>query len=1132
MDNKNTIIAIFLVAIMIGGMLFFLPMNNNPTTGSGSNAVSATGLYSGNVHSTPLKQSASPFSGLTRSQMAQAAISAAKSSNVPLSDVFLPNYASTTKLSNGIISLGYGQSPAPMGIGFYGLYNNSGTTAAKNYIFPNAEAQINLSSLQTLNLADGGPQSVTFQLNAVLNNVNLFGNSSYNMWTQNVVVYSARTHTATLELNIWNFSSPTAVMSSNAINYSSGVVYPYPYAYIVVGPSFQINGPGLNMNLYMNTSLVNGRQAVFFNYSLQNVLNASSGKSMNINKGSYDEAIFNSTNAAPVHYLVSGSTLNPTGFIPYDEEIMVGGPGGGSTATVMNISGTMKLLYYNTTTNSFQNVPNAYDIGSETGETSVGVDVHYTGSTAMLTSGPSMVYGLWNETNSTFNTYHVQITNASDSYVFVGQNSTAAGAGFWNWAPVNYGKNQVYYLPTSAKYPFEVLSNFHNMVGNNVTYLNLTTTTNVNMVSNIGAGIYTPLIADGNAQLSSVATLGSGTAASPYVLALGGCAALGGCVQINTVFGQLNDYAFPTFPGVLIYNTNAHANVVNFDMKVIYTGVWAKIATCNGLPSSNGMNMWIYNSSNITVQNGVFSSWYSYEQTGSFEGSLATWNSTNLYISGNSFPTWSMGAFSYNPPSVKSNITYTGNTFYDNAYNSGIPLSSPYYYSIMCGSSPTGLMLFSNNTSVSSNYFCVENPVQSSDYNYYTGRSANYSGDSFNGNYWWNYNGKGPYTNFGKISTGAADNTPLILHGANITLKVPTASTQAGVGVTANYVVTFNGLMVKMEPAITGSSSLLLFNVLAPKAPSYSIFTIESTDYVTSTMNSAAGSSVSYSFQNSICVDISSRENFTFNLFSGNLTISNTNPDGSSWAPVLNGVVQTSTTAQNETISGIPYGAYFVGANANGQTSDLANFTILSSPAIRTTVSSYPLIFKETGLSSGTSWSVNVNGITYSSGTSSISLNVPANTYNYSITPPSGYTVSNGSGTVSVKSSTAVSVSFIKTMFKLTFTETGLAIGTTWDVTVNGHKYTNDTTTITISVPYGTASYKIGNISGYTTDTGSSTISVAGNNQISVSFSSVSSAISSAGLPEIGVTLEAAGVALVVGILVGILVITALRKKS
>ena len=1128
MLNKNNLIVIFLIAIMIMGMILFLPINNNSASGSGISAAPSPGLYFGNVHSSSIKKSHTPFSSFSKKQMALRAIELANQSNTPLKDVFLPNFASVSGIKAGHITLGYSQSPAPMGIGFYGLYNNSGTTEAKNYTFPDLAAHVNLTQLQTMYLADGAPQDVSFQLNAVLSNVNLFGNSSYALWTQNVIFYSARTHQISFDLNIWNFSSPAVTWSHNSIYSSTGNVSTYPGAYIVLGPTYQLSNSNLNITLYLNTSLVGGRQALDFNYSLTGVQGTSG-----VVSGTYDQAVFNSsTNAKPLHYLVSGTNLTPTGFIPYDAEIMVGGPGGGSTANILNITGSMNLMYMNTTTSKFQNVPNAYDIGSETGETSVGVDVHYTGSTAMLTSGPSMVYGLWNETNSAFSTYHVQITNASDSYVFVGQNSTAAGAGFWNWAPVNYGKNQVYYLPTSAKYPFEVLSNLHNMVGNNVTYLNLTTTTNVNLVSNIGAGIYTPLIADGNAQLSSVATLGSGTAASPYVLALGGCAALGGCVQINTVFGQLNDYAFPTFPGVLIYNTNAHANVVNFDMKVIYTGVWAKIATCNGLPSSNGMNMWIYNSSNITVQNGVFSSWYSYEQTGSFEGSLATWNSTNLYISGNSFPTWSMGAFSYNPPSVKSNITYTGNTFYDNAYNSGIPLSSPYYYSIMCGSSPTGLMLFSNNTSVSSNYFCVENPVQSSDYNYYTGRSANYSGDSFNGNYWWNYNGKGPYTNFGKISTGAADNTPLILHGANITLKVPTASTQAGVGVTANYVVTFNGLMVKMEPAITGSSSLLLFNVLAPKAPSYSIFTIESTDYVTSTMNSAAGSSVSYSFQNSICVDISSRENFTFNLFSGNLTISNTNPDGSSWAPVLNGVVQTSTTAQNETISGIPYGAYFVGANANGQTSDLANFTILSSPAIRTTVSSYPLIFKETGLSSGTSWSVNVNGITYSSGTSSISLNVPANTYNYSITPPSGYTVSNGSGTVSVKSSTAVSVSFIKTMFKLTFTETGLAIGTTWDVTVNGHKYTNDTTTITISVPYGTASYKIGNISGYTTDTGSSTISVAGNNQISVSFSSVSSAISSAGLPEIGVTLEAAGVALVVGILVGILVITALRKKS
>jgi hypothetical protein len=45
----------------------------------------------------------------------------------------------------------------------------------------------------------------------------------------------------------------------------------------------------------------------------------------------------------------------------------------------------------------------AYDAGSQTGETSVGVDVSYSGTTAYLNSGPSLVYGLWNNTYSQTN---------------------------------------------------------------------------------------------------------------------------------------------------------------------------------------------------------------------------------------------------------------------------------------------------------------------------------------------------------------------------------------------------------------------------------------------------------------------------------------------------------------------------------------------------------------------------------------------------------------------------------------------------------------------------------------------------------------------------------------------------------
>ena len=1117
MENKKAIVAIFLIALMIVGMLFVVPMQNNSSVASSHNAapvVTSTGKTITHVSGS----TASPSTGLSRSQMAQKAIELANQSNVPLKDVYLPNFASVSGMNAGHITPGYSQSPAPMGIGFYGLYNKSGSTGTQNYTFPDLAAHINLTQLQTMNLADGSPQGVTFQLNAVLSNVNLFGNSSYSMWTQNVIFYSARTHSLTFILNIWNFSSPAVAWSANSIYQSNyGTLIPYSGAYIVEGPTYQLSNSNLNVNLYLNTSLVGGRQAVNFNYSVANVLVNSTTGAVKTESGMYNQAIFNSsTNAAPLHYLVSGTNLTPTGFIPYDAEIMVGGPGGGSTATIMNISGSMNLMYMNTTTNTFQNVPNAYDIGSETGETSVGVDVHYVGSTAILTGGPSMVYGMWNETNSTFLTYNVTLNHGTNSYVFVGQNATVASEGFWNWAPVNFGKNFVYYLPKSTSYVWKGLSNNYNIANGS---LNSTGYTYVNFTSNLTMGVYTPIIIDGNAQVAAVSSSGAGTAASPYIISAN-------AGMLNTIFGQLNDYAFPVFPGFLVYNTNVHMNIEQFSMGVQYTGVGGLIAGFYGLPSTNGMNMWIYNSSNIKVENGLFNSWYSFQQTGYFEGTLTTWNSTNLYIYHNTFAVMSMGAFSYNAPDVKSNISYINNTFYDNALNLGIPLTSSYFYTLMSGSSPIGLMLFSNNTSLHGNMFSAEYPIVSFNYNYYTGFSANYSGDNLNGNYWWNYNGVGPYTNFGGVSTGAEDSTPLILPGANITLNVPSASTQAGVGVSSFYTVTYNGLMVTIAPAYTGNSTVL-FDVLAPKAPNYTVFTIESTDYVISTMNSAAGTAVEDSFLSSTFVNTSAGQNLNFNLFTGNMTVYNTNPDGASWAPVLNGVVQASTTASYETVSNIPYGVYFVGENANGLTTSLTYLTILESAGTFASVTTYTLTFTETGLASGTSWSVNVGGNVFSSTTSTISINVPANTYSYSVTPPSGYTVANGSGSTTVSSNTTISVAFTQTNYTLTFTETGLASGTSWNVTVNGHPYTSNTSTLTVTVPYGSVTYSVGSVSGYTTGSGNSTIFVSGNGQIKVTYTTVS--VTPSPIPDVAAS---AAVSAVVGILVGVFALAPLMRKK
>ncbi|MCL4480297.1 MAG: thermopsin, partial [Candidatus Thermoplasmatota archaeon] len=116
--------------------------------------------------------------------------------------------------------------------------------------------------------------------------------------------------------------------------------------------------------------------------------------------------------------------------LPYDVEISMGGPGGGSNAMISNINATEHLMYMNST-GQYNPVKAAYDAGSQTGETSVGVDVSYSGTTAYLNSGPSLVYGLWNNTYSQTN-YKVnfeQKTAATEASIHFTGNVTSDFAG-------------------------------------------------------------------------------------------------------------------------------------------------------------------------------------------------------------------------------------------------------------------------------------------------------------------------------------------------------------------------------------------------------------------------------------------------------------------------------------------------------------------------------------------------------------------------------------------------------------------------------------------------------------------------------------------------------------------------------
>ena len=179
------------------------------------------------------------------------------------------------------------------------------------------------------------------------------------------------------------------------------------------------------------------------------------------------------------------------------------------------------------------------------------------------------------------------------------------------------------------------------------------------------------------------------------------------------------------------------------------------------------------------------------------------------------------------------------------------------------------------------------------------------------------------------------------------------------------------------------------------------------------------------------------------------------------------------------------YAVEYTVTNPNGETAH-STVTISTQPANTVT-------FKETGLALGTTWSVTFNGKTLSSSTSVITFTgIAKGSYSFSVSSIAGYKTVK-SGTVDVTGNTTVQVTYAKVpiSFTVTFKETGLASGTTWNITFNGQNYSSSTDTITITnVAQGTYSYTIGNVSGYASP-GSSSISVNGNSVINVAFAKI-----------------------------------------
>ena len=138
---------------------------------------------------------------------------------------------------------------------------------------------------------------------------------------------------------------------------------------------------------------------------------------------------------------------------------------------------------------------------------------------------------------------------------------------------------------------------------------------------------------------------------------------------------------------------------------------------------------------------------------------------------------------------------------------------------------------------------------------------------------------------------------------------------------------------------------------------------------------------------------------------------------GTTWTLKLsNGEIFTTTgtsitfSAENNTL----YSYTLISGNSSFSGTP-GTFTLSGAPeAIQASFSllKYAVDIKETGLPSGTKWFVSINGTMYNSTTDEIVVQLPNGTYSYTVSGMSGYSINNGTGSVSVRGGAITDIKF------------------------------------------------------------------------------------------------------------------------
>lgn len=150
----------------------------------------------------------------------------------------------------------------------------------------------------------------------------------------------------------------------------------------------------------------------------------------------------------------------------------------------------------------------------------------------------------------------------------------------------------------------------------------------------------------------------------------------------------------------------------------------------------------------------------------------------------------------------------------------------------------------------------------------------------------------------------------------------------------------------------------------------------------------------------------------------------------------------------------------------------------------------YNITFSESGLATGTQWSVTLGSTTSNATTGNITFEVGNGSYGFSVSPVSGYSGRPLSGNVTVSgSSQNVTIDWNTSSYAVLFTEIGLD-GESWSVTLGNKTVSTNATSINFLVPNGTYSFTITAPSNYTLNSTAGKLIVNGTSKLmNVTFS-------------------------------------------